>query len=189
MTDLITLTEILPPADNDAVEIGNLYRNGKASMADSVRYLVEAGRRLAGKKPELGHGHWLPWLKANEAELGFGEWTAQRLMGAASKYVASHGFDDAGALRISREIWGHNVRGTQGTGDNEWNTPGRYIELARAVLGELTSIPPRMPRHRQSLRPKNTSTPNRMASLAHGTAASGSIRPMRSRSSTISSTS
>jgi len=34
-----------------------------------------------------------------------------------------------------------NVRGTFGTGNNEWHTPARYIELARKVLGKIDLDP------------------------------------------------
>jgi hypothetical protein len=44
--------------DPDALAIGELYRKARSSVADSVRYLIEAGQRLARKKAELGHGSW-----------------------------------------------------------------------------------------------------------------------------------
>jgi hypothetical protein len=50
---------ILPPQDSTAIAIGNLYRKGKSSMVDSVRYLVEAGQRLAAKKDSLARIEYL----------------------------------------------------------------------------------------------------------------------------------
>jgi phage N-6-adenine-methyltransferase len=58
-----------------------------------------------------------------------------------SEWLASNpqllrNLDEATALQISRRFWGRpNVNGTQGTGNNEWNTPEKIIEAARAVLG------------------------------------------------------
>jgi hypothetical protein len=34
-----------------------------------------------------------------------------------------------------------HVRGTLGTGENDWHTPARFIEAARAVLGEIDLDP------------------------------------------------
>jgi phage N-6-adenine-methyltransferase len=133
---------VIGHADPDAAVIGELYRKARASVADSVRYLIEAGQRLARKKGELPHGSWRPWLEANADALGFDtSRTAQRLIEVAIKYDASVAFTDQKAIEISRTIWGHNVRGTQGTGENEWFTPPEHIQLARAVLGEIDLDP------------------------------------------------
>jgi ParB family chromosome partitioning protein len=128
--------------DPDALAIGELYRKARASVADSVRYLVEVGQRLIAKKDSLRRGEWLPWLEANADVLGFDtRMTASRLMRIAEKCNAGVTFGEEEALQISREIWGHNVRGTQGTGENEWFTPPKYVELARDVLGAIDLDP------------------------------------------------
>jgi len=128
--------------DRDAVEIGDLYRKACSSVADSVRYLIEAGQRLLNKKASLGRGEWLLWLEANAEILGFDtRRTAARLMEAAVKWDASVSFTDQEAIEVSRTIWGHNVRGTEGTGKNEWFTPQKYFSLVREALGAIDLDP------------------------------------------------
>lgn len=134
--------DLFSNADRDAVEIGDLYRKARSSVADSVRYSIEAGHRLLAKKASLQRGEWLPWLEANADVLDFDTpRTAQRLMDVATEYDAGVAFDDQKAIEISRTIWGHNVRGTEGTGENEWFTPGEYIKMAREVLGAIDLDP------------------------------------------------
>jgi hypothetical protein len=95
--------------DEDAREIGDLYRRARGCAIDSVRHAIQAGVRLADKKKSLAHGQWLPWLEANADVLGFDTpRTAQRLITAASKYDVDVAFDEAPL--ISREIWGNAQR-------------------------------------------------------------------------------
>jgi hypothetical protein len=56
---------------SEAAAIGELYRDKR---------LREAGRKLAKKKDELGHGGWESWLIENEPRLGFSKTTAWRLI-------------------------------------------------------------------------------------------------------------
>ena len=129
-------------SDADAIEIGNLYRKARTSMVDSLRYLIEAGHRLIAKQDSLAHGEWLPWLEVNKDALGFDTpRTAQRLIAVATNCDVDVVFDEAEAIRLNRIAWGNNVRGTEGTGENEWFTPERYIALAREVLGEIDLDP------------------------------------------------
>ena len=127
--------------DRDAQEIGGLYRKSGECIVDNVRYLWEAGQRLAAKKQQLGHGRWLPWIEANREALGFDKRAAQRLIGLSNTTLTTH-LTPEDAAELSRSIWGnaHNHR-AQGTGENEWYTPPQYIEAARKVLGVIELDP------------------------------------------------
>ena len=51
------------------------------------------------------------------------------------------------AAQISRQMWGNSItRGTTGTGENEWYTPAKYIDVARAVLGGIEGARASRPR-------------------------------------------
>lgn len=129
--------------DFEAAAIGDLYAKARTSIVDSVRYQIECGQRLAAKKTELGHGQWLPWLKANAGVLGFDTpRTAQMLIKSGNTKLTSH-LDAASAIQISRQAWGNSapVRGTAGTGENEWYTPSEHLDLAREVLNEIDLDP------------------------------------------------
>jgi ParB family chromosome partitioning protein len=136
--------DLRPIKDDDAAEIGHLYRRARSSIVDSVRYWIEAGQRLAKKKAELAHGEWLPWLAANEDTLGFKERTAQLLIRGAERANTKLTADlsETEFLQINRIIWGNNGGPrTLNTGEYEWYTPPKYIELARSVLGEIDLDP------------------------------------------------
>jgi len=129
---LLTEVAVLMRGDPVAVEIGRLYRLAKRSLVDSVKHAVECGQKLIAQKENLKHGEWLPWLQDNADVLGFAhDSTAQRLMKLVSNPALARDLDETSAVTMSRKLWGHNVRGTQGTGENEWYTPAAIISDVR----------------------------------------------------------
>jgi N6-adenosine-specific RNA methylase IME4 len=106
------LIELHRNIDADALAIGNIWRSACQSLVDSTRYYIECGQRLNAKKESVGHGEWLPWLKANAEVLGFNTpRIAQRLMEtAANTTLASH-LDEATATAINRQLHGHDKVG------------------------------------------------------------------------------
>jgi ParB family chromosome partitioning protein len=144
--------------DRDAIAIGELYRKANRSLIDSVRYQIECGQRLASKKEQLGHGSWLAWLKANADVLGFEtRQTAATLMRAA-KCNVDVTFDNltvAQARQISRQLWhNHITLGWPNTGNDEWFTETKYLQLARTVLGGIDLDPASHPVAQRCVRAK-----------------------------------
>jgi hypothetical protein len=123
--------------DQDASEIGELYATARSDMVNSMRMLIEAGRRLKVKKASLLHGQWLPWLETNADALGFGDIvnTPQRLMKAAEKADSSltTNLTADTARALSREIWGNTT------------TPRRAATAARQVSSVPALVGPSHP--------------------------------------------
>ena len=145
MKPAAALSTIIKP-DKDASEIGDLYRKARISLIDSVRYAHACGERLIAKKEQLkrdvGYGNWLPWLRDNADAIGFDTpRTAQMLMKlAANAKLASH-LDEAEAVAVSRELWGHtNDDGTTidlNIDDLLRDADGRLTPKARAFIREV----------------------------------------------------
>ena len=51
--------------------------------------------------------NWLPWLEDNDGMLGFGESAARKIMAGARNQELTTDLDNAGAIQLSREMWGH----------------------------------------------------------------------------------
>jgi hypothetical protein len=95
---------------SDAREIGVLFRRGRSSAIEGVKYLIEAGQRLAVIKKSKPHGEWLPWLRANEDVLGFGEDTAARLIKILTYSAPARNLTEEQARQITQKVWGHAAR-------------------------------------------------------------------------------
>src|SRR4051812_7904040 len=53
------------PLADIAARINEAHDRASASARSIVEAVMEAGRLLIQAKAEVGHGGWLPWLKAN----------------------------------------------------------------------------------------------------------------------------
>lgn len=144
--------------DQEAVEIGSLYKKTKQSGVETARGLVELGQRLILKKEAVkADGQaWKDWLYRHESILGFGERSARRLISCAretakslkvneEKRTLASAITEETAPDIVKRAWGHqgnadNYR-AQGTGENEWYTPPEIVETVTNVLDGIDLDP------------------------------------------------
>lgn len=131
------------PLDADALKIADSFRRYVDHTRQSVVACIETGRLLIAKKAIEPRGKWLLWLQANANVLGFSDRTANLLMKAARKYpqlTADTPLDPAQACEINRDIWGNHSR--NGSGNCEWYTPPKFVELVKRVFGGEIDLDP-----------------------------------------------
>jgi hypothetical protein len=126
-------------ADEDAVAIGVLYRKGQEAIRDSIKYHLQAGRKLIQKKESMPHGEWVRWLQANAVTLGFKHrTTASRLMKvAAANDALTHPLNEAEAIRINRRLWGNLAAVTVPKAEFNEIAPKRKASLAKRAATDI----------------------------------------------------
>jgi phage N-6-adenine-methyltransferase len=95
--------------------------------------------QFARKVEENGAPELIAAVDAGEASISAAALVATLPKEEQAEIASMGGKAVADAAREIRE--GKHVRGTFGTGENEWYTPGQHIELARQVLGTIDLDP------------------------------------------------
>lgn len=121
-------------ADEINTEIARMREAGNEAMERAFR----VGEMLLQVKARLPHGTFMSWVEHN---LECSDRMARNLLRIAKTATRCH-FDADTSIRAAlKQIEGPNVRGTQGTGENEWYTPDEHLELVRQVLGTIELDP------------------------------------------------
>lgn len=120
------------PADDNSA---NLRTSDAAAMLNVSERSVETARKVEREgAPEL-----IEAVETGEASVSAAALVATLPKDEQAEIASMGGRAVAEAAREIRE--GKHVRGTFGTGENEWYTPGQHIELARQVLGTIELDP------------------------------------------------
>ncbi len=123
-----------------ANEINAEYELARTSMVDSANRILNVGRMLEAIKHSLPHGEFIPWVESNCV---FKKRTAQRMMKMFAKATPATPLDESEAFLISRQTWGHTNGSVveKYSGEDEWYTPKKYLDAARAVMGDIDLDP------------------------------------------------
>lgn len=120
------------PADDNSA---NLRTSDAAAMLNVSERSVETARKVEREgAPEL-----IEAVETGEASVSAAALVVTLPKEEQAEIASMGGRAVAEAAREIRE--GKHVRGTFGTGENEWYTPEQHIELARQVLGTIELDP------------------------------------------------
>ena len=147
-----------------ALHYAKLTKAANETHADCLRIITRAEIRMAdeidagqarGEVPIQGQ-HATHVQGADMTELGISrqrvaEWRETRDAGSEIVEEAIQSALNEGRAPTKSDIAAH-VRGTFGTGDNEWFTPPEYIGAAREVLGTIDLDPASHPQAQETVR-------------------------------------
>jgi ParB family chromosome partitioning protein len=138
---------IIPNLDELAARIVAEHDSFILSMKRGVEHAIRCGLLLIEAKSKMTHGQWLPWLK-NHCPESLPKRTASHYMRLARNAPALRADAEAKGQRVANmgvreamRLLAPPADTVTGTGDDEWYTPFKYIESARAVMGAIDLDP------------------------------------------------
>jgi len=134
--------------DRTKSPIGDLKQQQAADMLNVGKRTVERAREVIDDgAPEL-----IAAVEKGEASVSAAADLATLPKEEQTEIVARGAKE---ILEAAKKIRAQRLRGTLGTGDNEWYTPALYIDMARDVLGEFHLDPASSPKAQEVVQAAN----------------------------------